>query len=380
MKIDSAFLRARWRVLLGGAAAVLVLAIFLGRGHPPGEPAATATPAASRPALTVTATRPRAEAWPETLAAAGNIAAWQEATIGAEISNFRIVEVRAEVGDTVRKGQVLARIDPSTPASEVAEARATVAELEATLAEAKANSERARQLREKGFYSAQQSTQSLTVEQTALARLNAARARLQAAELRLSRTQIVAPDDGVISARTATVGSLSQPGQELFRLIRGGRLEWRAEVTASELARLRPGQAVRLTAPGGELVAGQVRTLAPTVDGQTRNALVYADVEATAGRTLGPGMFVRGEFELGRREALTLPQAAVVLREGFTYVFRLEGDDPATAKVALTKVGAGRRHGERVEIEGLAGDVRVVASGAGFLADGDTVRVVEAAP
>ena len=333
MKIDSAFLRARWRVLLGGAAAVLVLAIFLGRGHPPGEPAATATPAASRPALTVTATRPRAEAWPETLAAAGNIAAWQEATIGAEISNFRIVEVRAEVGDTVRKGQVLARIDPSTPASEVAEAR-----------------------------------------------LNAARARLQAAELRLSRTQIVAPDDGVISARTATVGSLSQPGQELFRLIRGGRLEWRAEVTASELARLRPGQAVRLTAPGGELVAGQVRTLAPTVDGQTRNALVYADVEATAGRTLGPGMFVRGEFELGRREALTLPQAAVVLREGFTYVFRLEGDDPATAKVALTKVGAGRRHGERVEIEGLAGDVRVVASGAGFLADGDTVRVVEAAP
>ena len=141
-----------------------------------------------------------------------------------------------------------------------------------------------------------------------------------------------------------------------------------------------------LLAPGGETVAGRVRTLAPTVDGQTRNALVYADVEATAGKTLGPGMFVRGEFELGRREALTLPQAAVVLREGFTYVFRLEGEGSetatntaaatATAKVALTKVGTGRRLGERIEVAGLAPDARVVASGAGFLADGDTVRLV----
>ena len=99
-------------------------------------------------------------------------------------------------------------------------------------------------------------------------------------------------------------------------------------------------------------------------------------------------MFVRGEFELGRREALTLPQAAVVLREGFTYVFRLEGEGSetatntatataaATAKVALTKVGTGRRLGERIEVAGLAPDARVVASGAGFLADGDTVRLV----
>ena len=382
MKIDTGFLRAHRRALIVGGLILVAAALVLSFGH--GKPAAQPpTPAgaggAPRPALSVTVTSPRSESWPEMLAAAGNVAAWQEATIGAEISNYRILEVRAEVGDTVRKGQVLARIDASTTMSEVAEARATVAELEATLAEAKANSERARQLREKGFYSAQQSTQSLTVEQTAAARLNAARARLQAAELRLARTQIVAPDDGVISARTATVGSLSQPGQELFRLIRGGRLEWRAEVTASELSRLQLGLAVRLTAPGGELINGRVRALAPTVDGQTRNALVYADVDVTAGQTLGPGMFVRGEFELGQRTALTLPQSAVILREGFAYVFRLEGDDPGSAKVALTKVVAGRRQGDRIEVSGLAADVRVVASGAGFLADGDTVRLVDSA-
>ena len=112
--------------------------------------------------------------------------------------------------------------------------------------------------------------------------------------------------------------------------------------------------------------------------------IVAEYIETTAGKTLGPGMFVRGEFELGRREALTLPQAAVVLREGFTYVFRIEGEGSetatntaaATAKVALTKVGTGRRLGERIEVAGLAPDARVVASGAGFLADGDTVRLV----
>ena len=383
MKINRPFLRRHGRVLLVSATvAVVVLLFALRSGAPeatPSSPSAAAerlASGASRPALTVTEARPQREVWPEMLAAAGNVAAWQEATIGAEISNYRITEVRAEVGDRVRKGQVLARIDSSTAASEVAEARATVAELEATLAEARANSERARQLREQGFFSAQQRTQSLTAEQTALARTNAARARLQGAELRLSRTQVVAPDDGVISARAATVGSLSQPGQELFRLIRGGRLEWRAEVTASELGRLQPGLPVRLTAPGGDVFTGRVRTLAPTVDGQTRNALVYVDLAETAGKTLGPGMFVRGEFELGQRTALTLPQSAVVLREGFAYVFLIEGHDPALGKVALSKITAGRRVGERVAVEGLAEEARVVAGGGGFLADGDSVRIV----
>ena len=148
--------------------------------------------------------------------------------------------MRANVGDRVRKGDVLARIASDTVDSELAETRATVAEAEATLAEAGANNERARQLRDKGFYSPQQGIQSQTAADTALARLNAARARLHSAELRRARAVVLAPDDGIISARSATVGSLTQPDQELFRLIRGGRLEWRAEVTAAELAHFKP--------------------------------------------------------------------------------------------------------------------------------------------
>ena len=364
--------RARWGALAALASILVVLALS-GRG---GEPAKPVAPLAAKTALTVTMTRPQTAEWPQRLVASGNIAAWQEAIIGAEISNYRITEVRAQVGDMVRKGQLLVQIDPSTVASEVAEARAVVSELEATLAEARANSERARQLRERGFYSPQQNTQSQTIEQTAAARLNAARARLQAAELRLARTRIVAPDDGVISAQIATVGSLTQPGEELLRLIRGGRLEWRAEVTASELGAMQAGLPAILTAPNGERVAGRVRALAPTVDAQTRNGLVYVDLPPEAGKVFGAGMFARGEFELGVRSALTVPQSAVVLREGFSYVFVLEGEHAETARVALTKVTVGRRQGDRIEITGIDAAARVVASGAGFLADGDNVRIV----
>jgi RND family efflux transporter MFP subunit len=216
--------------------------------------------------------------------------------------------------------------------------------------------------------------QVLTAEQATGARLAAARARVQAEEVRLAQARIVAPDDGVISARSATVGSLTQPGQELFRLIRGGRLEWRAEVTGTELTKLAPGQRATLTTAGGARIEGTVRAVAPSVDPATRNGIVYVDLPpASQARA---GTFARGEFELGRGEALTLPQSAVVLRDGFAYVFLVNADN----KVVQNKVEVGRRLGDRIEIvAGLSPAARVVETGAGFLADGDTVRVVDSA-
>jgi len=334
------------------------------------EPAESVKPAA-RAALTVSLTSPQMADWPKLLPANGNVVAWQEAVIGAEISNYRITEVRAQVGDKVKKGQVLARIASDTVASELAEMQASVAELQASATEAKDNAARARELREKGFYSSQLNTQYQTAQHTAAARLAAARARQQAAEVKMSKTNVLAPDDGIISARSATVGSLTQPGQELFRLIRGGRLEWRAEVPSSDLSSVKAGQLATLTGPGGESVKGTVRAVAPSVDPQTRNGLIYVDLPADS--PIRAGMFARGEFQLNRSPALTLPQTAVVLREGFAYAFRLEGTD----RVLQTKLELGRRQGDRLEVvSGLAPDARVVENGAGFLADGDVVKVV----
>ena len=369
----------RWAAVL----ALLVVAAAAAWWWRSQESPATSTDAAQaakaqsapRPALSVAVTTPRREDWPRTITAQGNIAAWQEAFVGAELAGFRVTSVLVNVGDRVRKGQTLATLNTEAVAAELAQVRASVAEAEAVLAEAKANAARSRDLAQKGFLSAQALTQSATLEQTAAARVAAARAKLQAEELRMTQTRVVAPDDGTISARSATIGALAQPGQEMFRLIRGNRLEWRAEVTAGELGQLAPGVAALVHLPNGSEVKGAVRAVAPTVDAQTRNAIVYVDLPQADATPARPGMFARGEFELGRRPALALPQSAVVLRDGFAYVFRVGGD----GRVAQTKVVIGRREGDRVEIvEGLAPDARVVSTGTGFLSDGDLVLVVDA--
>jgi RND family efflux transporter MFP subunit len=316
------------------------------------------------------------------LPANGDIAAWQESVISAEISNYRLTEVLVNVSDRVKKGQVLARISSDTVAAELAQTRAAVAEAEAALVEAIANAERARQLQQSGFYSLQQGNQFLTGEQTARARLDAAKAKARADEIRLAQTRILAPDDGIISARTASQGALAQSGQELFRLIRGGRLEWRAEIPEADMGSIKPGGVAKLTLPGGTVLQGRVRALAATVDPKTRNGLVYVDLPAGPADVEGAaraGMFAQGEFDLGSAPALTLPQTAVVARDGFNYVFRLEATDKTgLGKVAQSKLTLARRIGDRVEVvAGLAPDAKVVATGAGFLADGDTVRVVD---
>ncbi len=332
---------------------------------------------ATRPALTVTTTQPQRAELPLTVTANGSVAAWQEASIGTEANGLRLASVRVNVGDVVKRGQVLATFAPETVQADVGQILASVAEAEATAAEASANAERARSLQATGALSAQQINQYLTAERTAQARLEAQRAAARVQQLRLKQTQVLAPDHGVISARSATVGAVLPTGQELFRMIRQGRLEWRAEVQAADLAKLKPGMPVRVVLSGdsaaGHAIAGTLRVVAPTVDAQTRNGLVYVDLPA--GSTARAGMFARGEFELERGSGLTLPQSAVVLRDGFSYALRVEPD----SKVREVKLSVGRRVGDRIEITGgLDAAARVVVSGVGFLSDGDTVRVVAA--
>ncbi len=353
------------------ALAALALTVAV---HAADKPAAT--PAApAKPALTVTVTSPQPATVPVKIAANGNVAAWQEASIGTEANGLRLAEVRVNVGDVVKRGQVLATFAADTIAAELAQTRAAVAEAEATLAEASANAQRARELQATGALSAQQINQYLTAERTAQARLEAQRAAAKTQQLRLAQTQVLAPDHGVISARSATVGAVLPAGQELFRLIRGGRLEWRAEVAAADLAQLRPGLPALVTPAGGTPIVGKVRMVAPTVDPATRNGIVYVDLpQPGAARA---GMFARGEFEIGQAQGLSLPQSAVLLREGFSYVLKVGPD----AKVQQVKVTTGRRWGDRVEITGgIDRNARVVAAGGGFLGDGDLVRVVDAAP
>ena len=332
-------------------------------------------PAASAPAkaaLTVSTVSPAPASLPGSLAANGNIAAWQEALVGAEANGLRLATVQADVGQQVKRGQVLATLADETLRAELAQTQAAVAEAEASATEAAANAARARTLQDTGALSASQIQQYATAALTAQARVAAQRAALQTQQLKLKHTRVLAPDDGTISARTATVGAVVSSGQELFRLIRGGRLEWRAELPSAELVRIRIGQAATLTTPSGRSVAGTVRQVAPTVDAASRNGLVYVDLKPGPDSDARPGMFARGSFAFDARPALTLPAAAVLLRDGFSVVMRVGADN----RVTQTKVTVLSRDGERVALQGLPADARVVARGAAFLSDGDTVRVV----
>lgn len=363
-----------WLLILLGVLVLGGLFVVLRPGAGPAEkPAAETAPAATgapSPALTVTVAQPETQALEQRLEANGSIAAWQEASVGAELSGLRLATVNANVGDVVRKGQVLAVLAGETTQAESLQAKAALAQAEAARETAKADADRARSIQDSGALSSSQIAQYLMQEKVAQAQWDAAKAAYAATEVRLANTRVLAPDDGVISARPATVGAVVGSGQELFRLVRQGRLEWRAEVTADEVVRVHAGQKAQVMVNGVEPVTGTVRAVAPTADPQTRNVLVYVDLPRQAG--LRAGTFARGSFALGRTQALTVPAPAVVVRDGHSYVFVIDAEHKAEAR----KIGTGRRTGDRVEVlEGLKPQDAVAVQGAGFLNDGDLVKV-----
>jgi RND family efflux transporter MFP subunit len=176
----------------------------------------------------------------------------------------------------------------------------------------------------------------------------------------------------VILARLASPGQIVAAGTELYRLIRRGRLEWRAEVQERDLARVQAGQRVELAGVSGR-VSGRVRTVSPAIDPATRTGTVYVDLPVDA--PLKAGMFAEGLVEVGAAPGLMVPARAVVQRDGFDYLFVLRQD----STVEQRRITRGTTEGDGVEIvAGLAAADRVVVDGAGFLRDGDLVRVAAA--
>ncbi len=333
---------------------------------------------APRAGLTVTVTRPAATQIAAVITANGSVAAWQEALIGAQVGGLRMAEVLVNVGDVVQKDQVLALFATDTVLADLAVQKAQQAEAAAALADAKANAARARSLKDSGALSAQQINQYLTAEQTAQARLEAATAHVKVQELRLKYAEVRAPDDGVISTRQATVGSVVPPGTELFRMVRQRRLEWRAEVTSEELSQIKVGMPVSVfpasLPKGAPALLGSVRVIGPTVDPQARTAVVFVDLPKNPNDEppVRAGMFASGQFQLGTTQGLTLPQESVVMRDGFSYVFKV-GEKQ---RVEQLKVSVGRRVGARIEVlTGIAASDNIVESGAGFLTNDDLVAV-----
>lgn len=287
-----------------------------------------------------------------------NLEAPGEAQVVAKTSGV-LLQLLAEEGDQVKAGQVLARIDPERPRLEMERARATVRKLEN-------NYRRSQELLESKLVSAEASDQ-IRFD------LEAARAAYQLAQLELSYTNIVAPIDGVIAARAVKPGNLIQLNSSLFRIVDTSRLEAVLNVPERDLATMKEGLAVRMTADAmpGEVFDGVIDRVSPVVDAGSGTFRVVTAFPG--GEGLRPGMFGRIEVVYDQRnDALTVPRSALLQDAGETAVFTVRD-----SKAVRVPIEIGHLSGELAEVrKGLDEGDQVVTAGKVALRDGAAVEVL----
>jgi len=278
-----------------------------------------------------------------------------------------------DIGAKVKKGQLLARLSDETLKTDLRKQEAGVAQAQASLQQAASNVKRATSIAGSGALSDQKIEEYRITEASSRASLASARADLDSTRLKLSQTRIVAFDDGVISSKSAILGNVVSAGAELFRMVRQGKVEWRAEMDAQQLAVVREGDIAHVTLPGGQQIDGQVRLVSPTLSTSTGRGLIY--ISLPSGANVRPGIFAEGVVDLASKPALTLPRSAIVMRDGRAYVYLVDGN----GKTSSRQVTMGRSRGDRVEITSpFDKQATVVLSGGAFLSEGAQVTVATA--
>jgi RND family efflux transporter MFP subunit len=328
------------------------------------------TPEASAPtpSLTVSLVQPTTQTIVREVPASGVVTAWEEIQIGAALAGVRVEAVLVEVGDSVKKGDVLVRLDARIATAQLAQAEAAVSEARASLDLAVARAKRTKALAAEALVPAQDVDDVVAGEARARAQLDTTEAARRSAQLQVEFAVVVAPENGVVASRTVQPGQMVG-GTDLLRLIRDGRLEWRAELDEQDLLRVAVGASATVEAADGAAVTGRVRRIAPGLDQSRRTGTVF--VELPRPGALRAGTFAAGRILVGTGTALTVPAEAVVRRDGRAYVFLVDADHRARERL----VELGSSVGDAVEVrQGLAAGESVVARGAGFLNDGDLVR------
>jgi RND family efflux transporter MFP subunit len=349
-------------LLLAGLTALVVTRV----GHKPEAP--------TNPAPLVTAVAPGRTPFTVSVSFTGAIVARYDMPIGIDGEGGRVSAVLVEAGDTVRRGQVLARLDTSVLAPQVASLRAA---LEQSRAEAVlADAEYQRAVAINGSVVAALSKAEVDKRRsqlaTANARVHASEAQLAEAAARLGRTDLHAPEDGIVLTRAAEVGQAVTAGTApLFRLARGGEVEMRAMVAEQDLPKLKVGQTAEVSITGvATPYAGKIRLLPAVIDPQSR--LGEVRVTLPRDRNLRPGAFARGEAKVASDVRPIVPQTAFLADARGSYVYIVgEGDRVVRRPVRF----GGAQPGGIVIAEGLDGSERVITTAGAFLHEGEQVRV-----
>lgn len=323
-------------------------------------------PAAAQTVSVVTVT---SQPIPRQINATGTISPWEEVPVGAETGGLTAVSVNAEEGQVVQAGQVLVKLNDSLIAAQLRQQQASVASAKATLAEAQAALGRAQELKARGYLS-QASLDTATARQgTAAANLAAAEAARAETTARLAQTAIRAPVGGLVSRRSVTKGQIVSAGSELFRIVRDSRLELDADLPETDLASVKAGMPARIYSDKVGETTGRVRIVTSEVNTTTRLGVARVALSSMGG--FRPGMFARATIDAGDQPALVVPAASVLYRENRPGVFVVD----AARKVRFRRIQVVTTTNDRVAATGLTAGEKVVVDGAGFLGEGDLVRI-----
>ena len=355
------------------AAAAAVLLVVAAVGWMLVRPKAGATTSAKEDAVPplVTVVTPARGAVTSTVSLTGLISAVNDMPIGNEGDAGRIAAVLVEPGDRVRKGQILARLNPIAAQSQLDSAEATLDEVRANAAVAQ--SEWARAQQGDDIFSKEENERRRTSALTAQAKVRAAAAQVVDARNKLAHTLILAPTEGVVLTRTAEVGQIATPGSTvLFHVARGGQIEMRGQVAEQDVPRLALGQTARVRLDGvPKSFTGTIWQIGAVIDATTRQGTVRLALPA-ADQSLRPGAFARADIDVGSAIGVLLPQTAVLSDEQGNYVLVVGGDNKLERR-AVTVAGA-RSEGLLVS-QGLSGSERVVAIAGAFLRTGEIVAI-----
>lgn len=313
---------------------------------------------------------------PRVINASGTISAWEEVPVGAETGGLTATAVNAEEGQFVRQGQVLVALNDTLLRAQLRQQEASVTSARATLAEAEASLKRSRELLAKGFLS-QASLDTATARQaTAAAQVAAAEAARGETAARVAQASIRAPVSGLIVRRSVTKGQIVSAGSELFRIVRDGRMELDADLPETDLGLVKAGMPAVITSEQVGKADGAVRIVTSEVDPQTR--LGVARIALTAMGAFRPGMFARAQIQAGDQASPVVPSASILYRQNQPGVFMVDRNK----KAQFRKVAIVARTGDVTAVTGVSAGEEVVVQGAGFLGDGDAVRVAvhQAAP
>lgn len=324
------------------------------------------------PRTQVSTTRAKQTDWPVSIPAQGEVLPWEVAIISAKSSGIGATQVAVVEGDSVRKGQLLAAFDTRLLKAQLAEVKANLALASANYQLAASNLKRAEQLKQKHALSEQEFEQVANQTAAAGATRDQVAAAVTLAEIKLADATLTAPDNGKVLERNIDLGQVPAVGEPLFRILRQNKLEWIAEIDASDLQRVKQDLAAEIHLANGKILKGKIRSASPQLSSSSRLAKVRIVLEGSA--DLAVNTYVAGKILVGTATAVTIPSDSLVIKDGKTWVFRVRN-----AAVEQVLVSIGRQQKNEIEIvSGISAGDTVVVEGSGFLNDGDKITLASA--